>query len=78
MRDAEAQMARMEDQNKITQHAMNNASVLIEDATRQSQEIHQGALQYAHEMMTNLENHLTDILVNITRNKKNLGESHGG
>ncbi|HHX30568.1 MAG TPA: ATP synthase F0 subunit B [Clostridiaceae bacterium] len=78
MRDAEAQMARMLDEHEITQQAMNNASVLIEDATRQSQEIHQGALQYAHEMMTNLENHLTDILVNITRNKKNLGESHGG
>jgi hypothetical protein len=28
-------------------------------------------------MMTNLENHLTDILVNITRNKKSLGDPDG-
>jgi hemerythrin-like domain-containing protein len=77
MRDAEAQMARMIDEHEITQQALNNASVMIDDATRQGAEIRTAAIEYAHQMMTNLENHLTDILVNITRNKKSLGDSNG-
>lgn len=77
MRDAEAQMARMIDEHEVTQQAMNNASALIDEATRQGADIRAAAIQYAHEMMTNLENHLTDILVNITRNKKSLGDSNG-
>lgn len=77
MRDAEAQMARMIDEHEVTQQALNNASVMIEDASRQGAEIRAAAIDYAHEMMTNLENHLTDILVNITRNKKSLGDSDG-
>ncbi|HZK41761.1 MAG TPA: hypothetical protein VFD14_02185, partial [Clostridia bacterium] len=66
MRDAEVQMARMIDEHEVTQQALNNASVMIEDASRQGAEIRAAAIDYAHEMMTNLENHLTDILVNIT------------
>ncbi len=77
MRDAEAQMARMIDEHEVTQQALNNASVMIEDASRQGAEIRAAAIDYAHEMMTNLENHLTDILVNITRNKKSLGDPDG-
>lgn len=77
MRDAEAQMARMIDEHEVTQQAMNNASALIEEATRQGADIRAAAIRYAHEMMTNLENHLTDILVNITRNKKSLGDPDG-
>ena len=77
MRDAEAQMARMIDEHEITQQALNNASIMIEDATRQSADIRAAAIEYAHEMMSNLEDHLTDILVNITRNKKSLGDSNG-
>ncbi len=72
MRDAEVQMARMIDEHEITQQAKNGAAVMIDDATRQSNEIRAGAIQYTKEMLTNLENHLTDILVNITRNKKEL------
>lgn len=77
MRDAEAQMARMIDEHEVTQQALNNASVMIEDASRQGAEIRAAAIDYAREMMTNLENHLTDILVNITRNKKSLGDPDG-
>ena len=77
MRDAEAQMARMIDEHEVTQQAMNNASALIDEATRQGADIRAAAIKYAHEMMTNLENHLTDILVNITRYKKSLGDSNG-
>ncbi|NLA95890.1 MAG: hypothetical protein GX838_03500 [Clostridiaceae bacterium] len=77
MRDAEAQMARMIDEHEVTQQAMNNASALIEEATRQGADIRAASIHYAHEMMTNLENHLTDILVNITRNKKSLGDPDG-
>jgi vacuolar-type H+-ATPase subunit H len=72
MRDAEVQMARMIDEHEVTQQAINNASVMIEKANRQSSEIRNGAISYTREMLTNLENHLTDILVNITRNKKEL------
>ncbi len=77
MRDAEVQMARMIDEHEVTQQAMNNASALIEEANSQSAEIRGAAIRYARDMMTNLENHLTDILVNITRNKKSLGETDG-
>ncbi|MFA5585899.1 MAG: hypothetical protein WDA02_05070 [Saccharofermentanales bacterium] len=77
MRDAEAQMARMIDEHEITQQAMNKASVILDDATRRGAEIRTAAIQYARDMMTNLENHLTDILVNITRNKKSLGDPDG-
>ncbi|HNZ63540.1 MAG TPA: hypothetical protein PKH23_04345 [Bacillota bacterium] len=72
MRDAEVQMARMIDEHEVTQQAVNSASVMIEKANRQSSEIRSGAISYAREMLTNLENHLTDILVNISRNKKEL------
>ena len=77
MRDAEAQMARMIDEHEVTQQAINNASALIDEATRQGADIRVAAIHYAREMMTNLENHLTDILVNITRNKKSLGDPDG-
>ncbi|HZK29501.1 MAG TPA: hypothetical protein VFD19_04720 [Clostridia bacterium] len=77
MRDAEVQMARMIDEHEVTQQAINSASALIDEATRQSSEIRTSSIQYTHEVLTNLEDHLTDILVNITRNKKNLGESDG-
>lgn len=77
MRDAEAQMARMVDEHEVTQQALNKASVMIEEAGRQAHEIRAAAIDYAHEMMSNLEDHLTDILVNITRNKKSLGEPDG-
>ncbi|MGI6157140.1 MAG: hypothetical protein ACOYH4_01485 [Saccharofermentanales bacterium] len=71
-RDAEVQMARMIDEHEITQQAINNAQVMMDDATRQSNEIRANAIAYTREMLTNLEEHLTDILVNITRNKKEL------
>lgn len=77
MRDAEAQMARMMNEHEVTQQAINNASALIDEATRQGADIRVAAIHYAREMMTNLENHLTDILVNITRNKKSLGDPDG-
>ncbi|NLA71948.1 MAG: hypothetical protein GX850_05970 [Clostridiaceae bacterium] len=75
MRDAEVQMARMIDEHEVTQQAINNASAMLDEATRQSNEIRTSSIQYTHEVLSNLEDHLTDILVNITRNKKNLGGS---
>ena len=72
MRDAQAQMARMIDEHEITIKAREEATDLIEDATRQSTDIRNSAIKYTHDILTDLEDQLAEILTFVTRNKKEL------
>lgn len=72
IRDAEVQMARMIDEHEVTQKARQSAAMLLEEAERNSDQIRDQAIAYTREMLINLEDHLTGMLVNIKENQKEL------
>ncbi len=72
MRDAQAQMARMIDEHEITIKAREEATALIEDATRQSVDIRNNAIKYTHNILTDLEGQMSEILTFVSKNKKEL------
>ena len=72
MRDAQAQMARMINEHEITIKAREEATVLIEDATRQSTDIRNSAIKYTHDILTDLQDQLTQIQSFVAKNKEEL------
>ena len=72
LRDAEAQMARMIDEHEITQQAQGEAQHLINEATTQSRQIRNSAMDYTRDMLSELENQLTEMLIFVQKNKKDL------
>ncbi|HHU12618.1 MAG TPA: ATP synthase F0 subunit B [Clostridiaceae bacterium] len=72
MRDAEAQTARMIDEHEVTQQARMEASDMMQQATRQSTEIRENAVHYAKGILDDLDKQLTEMLVYIKKNNKDL------
>ena len=72
MREAESRMARMVDEHEITQQARTQAAQTVEAANQTSRQIRGGALDYARKRLTEVEEELTEMLVMIQRNKKEL------
>lgn len=72
LRSTQQQMAQMIDEHEITQQAKEEANRLMEEAGRKSREIHRQALEYAASMLNELEEQLTEMLVFIQKNKKQL------
>lgn len=72
MRDAEARMSRMIDEHEITQKARIQASDLLEKANQAAQRIRAGSMEYARKRLSDIEEQLTDMLVTVQRNKKEL------
>jgi vacuolar-type H+-ATPase subunit H len=72
MRDAEAQTARMIDEHEVTQQAQAEAREMLEQAVAQATEIRENAINYTKGILTDLENELTEMLVYIQKNKKDL------
>jgi vacuolar-type H+-ATPase subunit H len=72
MREAESRMARMIDENEITQLSRVQASQTIEAANQSARQIRAGAMEYARKRLSDLEEQLTEMLVMVQRNKKEL------
>ena len=72
MRDAVAQTARMIDEHEVTQQARMEASDMMQQATRQSTEIRENAVHYAKGILDDLDKQLTEMLVYIKKNNKDL------
>lgn len=72
MREAESRMVRMIDEHEITQQARAQANQTIESANQSARQIRTGAMEYARKRLSDLEEQLTDMLVMVQRNKKEL------
>lgn len=74
MREAEQQMTRMIDEHEITQQAQTEANHIMEDASQRSEQIQHHAVNYAKTLLADLEDQLTEMLVFIQRNKKEIDQ----
>lgn len=72
MREAEQEIAKMVDEHEITQAAQEEARNLLEEAGMQSRQIHEEAMQYASNLLQELEDQLTEILVYVRKNKSQM------
>lgn len=72
MREAELETAKMIDQNEITQAAKQQAKQIMEDAAMQSRKMHDESVQYVGNILQNLEDQLTEMLVYVRENQSQL------
>lgn len=72
IREAETRMASMIDEHEITIQANQQAAQTIEAANSSARMIRSGAMEYARKRLSDLEESLTEMLVTIQRNKKDL------
>lgn len=72
LRNTQQQMAQMIDEHEITLQAQAEAEQMLTEASRKSREIHRQAIEYGAKMLAELEEQLTEMLVFIQKNKKEL------
>jgi vacuolar-type H+-ATPase subunit H len=72
IREAETRMASMINEHEITLQARQQATQTIESANSSARQIRNGALEYAKKRLADLEEQLTEMLVVVQRNKKEL------
>lgn len=72
MREAESRMTAMIDEHEITQQARQQADITLENANQAARQIRNGAMEYARKRLNDVEEQLTQMLVTIQRNKKEL------
>jgi vacuolar-type H+-ATPase subunit H len=72
MREAESRMASMIDEHEVTVQARQQAAQTIETANNSARQIRTGAIEYARKRLSDLEEQLTEMLVTIQKNKKEL------
>lgn len=72
MREAESRMAAMIDEHEITQQARQQAAQTIEAANGSARQIRSGAIEYARKKLNDLEEQLTEMLVMIQKNTREL------
>ncbi len=72
MREAESRMSSMINEHEITLQARQQANQTIEAANGSARQIRAGAIEYARKRLSDLEEQLTEMLVMIQRNKKDL------
>ena len=72
MREAESRMTAMIDEHEITQQARQQAEITVENANQAARQIRNGAMEYARKRLSDVEEQLTQMLVTIQRNKKEL------
>mgnify|MGYP001334012905 CR=1 FL=1 len=72
MREAESRMTRMIDEHEITEKAGRMAAETLEAANLSARQIRNGALEYARKKLAEVEEQLTEMLVTIQKNKKEL------
>ncbi|HHT25477.1 MAG TPA: ATP synthase F0 subunit B [Clostridiaceae bacterium] len=72
LHEAEIQMSRMIDEHEITQQAKIEAQRIVDDANTQSRQIQTSTMDYVKNNLDDLEDQLTEMLVYIQKNKKDL------
>ena len=72
LRESEQRQAIMVDEHQITQLAKESSERILTEANQQSEEIYSRAIDYARKRLSELENELTDLLVRIQKDKKEL------
>ena len=72
MREAESRMAAMIDEHEITQQARQQAAQTIEASNGSARQIRAGAIEYARKRLNDLEEQLTEMLVMIQKNTREL------
>lgn len=72
LHDAEVKMSRMIDEHEITQQARIEAQRIIDDSNTQSRQIQTSTMEYVRDNLDDLEDQLTEMLVYIQKNKKDL------
>ncbi|MDO5734244.1 MAG: hypothetical protein Q4P08_03845 [Eubacteriales bacterium] len=72
MREAEQQMTRMIDEHEVTQQAQEEARSILTAAGQRAKNIEHQVIDYAKNVLIDLEDQLTEMLVFIQRNKKEI------
>ena len=72
MREAEMRMTAMIDEHEITRKAKLERDQIMENANISAQNIRKKSMDYAKKKLTDLEEELTEMLVTVQRNKKEL------
>ncbi len=72
--DAQYEVAKMIDEHEITQQARRYANETVNEANEEADGIHNAAIAYTAQHLTQLEDQLTEILVTVRKNKKDLQE----
>ena len=72
MREAETRMAAMIDEHEITRKARQERDQILENANTSALNIRKKSMDYAKKKLADLEEQLTEMLVTIQRNKKEL------
>lgn len=72
MREAEQQMTRMIDEHEVTQQAQQEAKSILTAAGQRAKNIEHQVIDYAKNVLIDLEDQLTEMLVFIQRNKKEI------
>lgn len=72
LNDAEIKMARMIDEHEITQQSKIEAQRIIDNANMKSRQIQASTMDYVKNNLDDLEEQLTEMLVYIQKNKKEL------
>ncbi len=62
----------MVDEHQVTLLAKEQSERILTEANQQSEEIYARSIDYARKRLTELENELTDILVRVQKDKKEL------
>ncbi|MBO4927248.1 MAG: hypothetical protein J5379_03235 [Clostridiales bacterium] len=72
LRESEQRQAIMVDEHQVTILAKEQREKILTEANQQAEDIYTRSIDYARRKLTDLENELTDILVRIQKDKKEL------
>ena len=72
LRESEQRQAIMVDEHQITILAKEQSEKILNEANQQSEQIYARSIDYARKRLTEVENELTDMLVRIQKDKKEL------
>ncbi|MBO4474267.1 MAG: hypothetical protein IK020_03450 [Clostridiales bacterium] len=71
-REAEQRQAIMVDEHQVTIMAKEQSQQILTEANRQAEDIYTRSIDYARKRLTELENVMTEMLVRIQKDKKEL------
>ncbi|MBP5493375.1 MAG: hypothetical protein J6Y08_11085 [Clostridiales bacterium] len=72
LRESEQRQAIMVDEHQVTMLAKEQSEKILTEANQQSEQIYARSIEYARKKLTEIENELTDMLVRIQKDKKEL------
>lgn len=73
--EAKQTRIRLANEHEITQLAQEEAQRMIEEASGRSRDINDASMNYVRKQLVDLENHLTEILLFVQKNKQELDQA---